>query len=94
MNKYAIIKDGVVINVIEYAEQPSTPPDGFEDGHIAIQADAVSVGWHYANGQFTDQNPPTNNEAPTSTTPAITLTDMILANPTELAKLKTALGIA
>ena len=29
MNKYAIVKDGVVVNVIEYESQPSTPPAGF-----------------------------------------------------------------
>lgn len=91
MNKYAIVKDGVVVNVIEYAEQPSTPPPGFDEGHVAIQADYVSPNWHYANGQFTDPNPPTQTTvempAPKS------LTDMILADPTELAKLKQALGI-
>jgi hypothetical protein len=93
MNKYAIVKDGVVVNLIEYEEQPTTPPPGFEAGYVAIQTNAANPGWHYANGQFTDPNPPTNNEAPTSTTPAMTLTDMILADPTELAKLKQALGI-
>jgi len=86
--KYAIVKDGIVINVIEYNEQPTTPPPGFEDGHIAIQADTVNIGWNYANGQFTDPNPTTFE----SSTP-LSLTDMILANPTELAKLKTALGL-
>jgi len=89
MNKYAIVKDGVVVNVIEYEAQPSTPPPGFEAGHVAIQADAVSPGWNYANGTFTNPNPPQQNQvdAPKS------LTDMILESPTELAKLKTALGI-
>jgi hypothetical protein len=87
--KYAIVKNGVVVNVIEYEAQPSTPPAGFETGHVAIQADRVSPGWHYANGQFTDPNPPVAVEmlAPKS------LTDIILENPTELAKLKQALGI-
>jgi hypothetical protein len=87
--KYAIVKDGVVVNVIEYEEQPSTPPPGFEDGHVAIQADTVSIGWTYANDTFTNPNPPEVIEmsAPKS------LTDMILENPTELAKLKAALGI-
>ena len=89
MNKYAIVKDGVVINVIEYAEQPSTPPAGFDEGHIAIQADHVSPNWHYANGQFTDPNPPEIVEMPAIKS----LTDMILESPTELAKLKTALGL-
>jgi len=89
MQKYAIVKNGVVVNTIEYAEQPSTPPPGFETGHVAIQADRVSPGWNYANGQFTDPNPPVVVElsAPKS------LTDMILENPTELAKLKSALGL-
>jgi len=89
--KYAIVKDGVVVNVIEYEEQPSTPPAGFDVGHEAIQADNVSPNWHYLNGEFTDPNPPTQTIvefiAPKS------LTDMILESPTELAKLKTALGI-
>ena len=85
--KYAIVKDGVVVNVIEYESQPSTPPAGFEEGHVAIQADRVSPGWVYANGEFTDPNPPevVNMLAPKS------LTDMILESPTELAKLKQAL---
>ena len=88
--KYAIIKDGVVVNVIEYETQPSTPPPGFEDGHTAIQADAVSVGWTYANGTFTDPNPLEQMQVD----PPKSLTDMILESPTELAKLKQALGIA
>jgi hypothetical protein len=88
--KYAIVKNGVVINVIEYAEQPTTPPPGFEEGHEAIQADAVSPGWHYSNGQFTDPNPPQPVEMPAP----MSLTDMILADSTELAKLKQALGIS
>ena len=88
--KYAIVKDGVVINVIEYETQPSTPPAGFEEGHTAIQQDYVSVGWHYANGTFTDPNPPEIIDIPAP----ISLTDMILESPTELAKLKQALGIA
>ena len=86
--RYAIVKDGVVVNVIEYAEQPTTPPPGFEAGYVAIQADAVSPGWTYANGQFTDPNPPTQ-----TTFEIKSLTDMILESPTELAKLKQALGI-
>jgi len=88
--KYAIVKDGVVVNVIEYESQPSTPPAGFKNGHIAIQEDRVNVGFIYANGQFTDPNPPELVEMPIMPT----LTDMILADPTELAKLKQALGIA
>jgi hypothetical protein len=89
MNKYAIIKDGVVVNVIEYEEQPTTPPAGFDDGYVAIQADRVNPNWHYANGEFTDPNPPEIIDMPAPKS----LTDIILENPTELAKLKQALGI-
>lgn len=87
--KYAIVKDGIVINIIEYEEQPSTPPPGFEEGHTAVQADAVSIGWTYANNQFINPNPPEVIEMPAPKS----LTDMILESPTELAKLKQALGI-
>jgi hypothetical protein len=87
--KYAIVKNGVVVNVIEYEAQPSTPPAGFEEGHVAVQSDNVSVGWAYANGTFTNPNPP---EIVEMTTPK-SLTDMILADATELAKLKVALGL-
>lgn len=86
--RYAIVKDGTVVNIIEYEEQPSTPPPGFENGHIAVQADNVSIGWSYANNQFTNSNP----QEPTHSN-FVSLTDMILSNPAELAKLKQALGI-
>lgn len=56
--KYAIVKDGVVINVIEYESQPSNPPPGFDADHVAIPADHVSPGWHYENEEFFDPNPP------------------------------------
>jgi len=90
MDKYAIVKDGVVVNVIEYEEQPSSPPPGFEEGHVAIRADYVSPGWVYADGQFTDPNPPQVVELPKP----LSLTDAILSDPVELAKLKQALGLA
>jgi hypothetical protein len=57
--RYAIVKNNVVVNVIEYESQPTTPPPGFDEGNQAIQADHVSIGWTYANGNFTDPNPPT-----------------------------------
>jgi len=88
--KFAIVNNGIVVNVIEYEEQPTTPPTGFQDGHIAVQADYVSIGWVYANGQFTNPNPPEQIQVD----PPKSLTDMILDNPTELAKLKQALGIS
>ena len=87
--RYAIVKNNLVVNIIEYEEQPSTPPDGFEDGHIAIQADNVSIGWSYINGAFTNPNAQEQTQ-----NNSISLTDMILSNPDELTKLKQALGIA
>ena len=89
MQRYAIIKDGVVVNVVEYEQQPPTPPDGFEDGHFAVQADAVSIGWTYANNQFTNTDPP----EPTLVSTAPSLTNMVLNDSEELAKLKQALGL-
>jgi len=89
MNKYAIIKNGIVVNIVEYDKQPTTPPPGFEDGHVAIQEENVSPNWHYVDGKFFDPNPPVVVAMPTPKS----LTDMILADPTELAKLKSALGI-
>jgi hypothetical protein len=86
--RYAIVKNNTVVNIIEYEAQPSTPPAGFEDGHVAVQADNVSLGWTYANGQFTNPNPPEQAQVN-----SVSLTDMILSNPAELAKLKQALGI-
>ena len=90
MNTYAIVKDGSVINIIEYDAQPTTPPPGFDAGHEAIQADAVSPGWVYANGAFADPHPPVK----TPIHPVKTLAEQIIDNPTELAKLKAALGVA
>lgn len=89
MNKYAIIHNGSVVNIIEYEDQPSTPPAGFEEGHVAIQTDVASIGWTYANGVFTNPSPLEVIEMPALKS----LTDMILESPTELAKLKQALGI-
>ena len=89
MNTYAIIKDGIVENTVEYDSQPTTPPPGFGEGYMAIQADRVSPGWQYLNGVFTDPNPP----VPMAVTPQPTLIEQILVNPVELAKLKAALGV-
>ena len=90
MEKYAIIKDGVVINIIEYDEQPSTPPPGFDNGYIAVQADRVSPGWLYENGVFIDTTPPAK---PIVMPPVKTLVEQILASPDDLAALKQALGL-
>jgi hypothetical protein len=57
MQKYAIIKNGLVVNSIEYDSQPSNPPPAFDDSHIAIQSDVAGVNWTYANGVFTQPKP-------------------------------------
>lgn len=87
--KHAIIKDGIVVNVIEYEQIIQGTPPGFEDGVIAIPAEYVSPGWHYVDGSFVDPNPPT----PSVPEPPKSLTEQILSNPEELAKLKAALGL-
>ena len=89
MKRYAIIKNGVVLNAVEYENAPTGTPPGFEEGSIAIEESFAASGWTYANGIFTDPNPPET----IVTTPALSLTDIILTNPAELAKLKQALGI-
>ena len=89
MNTYAIIKDGRVENTVEYAEPPSTPPPGFGEGYVAVQADRVSPGWQYLNGVFTDPNPP----VPMAVIPQPTLIEQILASPKDVAALKQALGL-
>ncbi len=88
MIKCAIVKDGVVVNLIQYEKVPQGTPPGMEEGNVAIEADGVSIGWTYLNGEFTNPIPFVASPSPLS------LTDMILKSPTELAKLKQALGIA
>ena len=58
MQRYAIVKDGVVLNAVEYEEQPTGTPDGFEEGAVAIAELWASAGWVYADGVFTNPNPP------------------------------------
>lgn len=58
MQRYAIVKDGVVLNAVEYETQPVGTPAGFEEGAVAIQNDQAAPGWTYANGVFTNPNPP------------------------------------
>jgi hypothetical protein len=87
--KHAIIKNGVVINVIEYEQTIQGTPPGFEDGVIAVPDENTSLGWHYVNGTFTDPNPPEQIYS----SPSKSLTDMILEEPEELARLKSALGL-
>ena len=90
MQTYAIINSGVVVNIIEYDAQPTTPPPGFDDGYTAVQADRVSPGWLYENGAFVDTTP---SAEPIVMPPAPTLVEQILASLADLAALKKALGL-
>jgi hypothetical protein len=58
MQRYAIVKDGVVLNAVEYTEQPIGTPPAFEEGAVAIPDLWAAPGWLYANGIFTNPNPP------------------------------------
>jgi hypothetical protein len=58
MERYAIVKNGVVLNAVEYAQQPVGTPPGFDEGSIAIQDSWAAPGWIYADGVFTNPNPP------------------------------------
>lgn len=57
MQRYAIIQNGLVVNVIEYESQPSNPPPAFDDTHTAVQSDIAGVGFTYENGVFTPPKP-------------------------------------
>ncbi len=47
---YAIVKNGLVINVIVLDEQTSwEPPDGCE---LVELQDCAGIGWGYVNGSF------------------------------------------
>ena len=50
--RYAIIDEIYVINVIDYDEQPSNPPPGFEEPIIAVQSDVAGPGWTYVDDKF------------------------------------------
>jgi hypothetical protein len=58
VKRYAIVKNGVVLNAVEYETQPVGTPVGFEEGSVAIEELRASPSWTYANGIFTDPNPP------------------------------------
>ena len=57
MKRYAIIKDGVVLNAVEYETQPIGTPAGFEEGAVAIPDLWASIDWTYADGVFTEPQP-------------------------------------
>jgi hypothetical protein len=60
MQTYAIIFNGVVVNIIDYEIQPSNPPAGMEEGYIAILANGAGIGWTYNNEILTPPKPYTS----------------------------------
>ncbi|MEK9722831.1 MAG: tail fiber assembly protein [Rhodospirillaceae bacterium] len=68
MVKHAIVRDGVVVNVIAYDSTPVGVVPGFDEEHMAVPIEGagwalpVSVGWVFANGHFTDPHAPTESE--------------------------------
>jgi hypothetical protein len=66
--RHAILKGNVVVNVIAYETIQTGCPEGLEDV-IAIASDEGQIGWVYANGTFTNPNPPVIVEIPAILTP-------------------------
>lgn len=62
MARYALVADGVVVNVI-LLDQPTdiTPPNGHT---LVLANDDVSPGWEYDGNDFTNPNPPQEPEPP------------------------------
>lgn len=59
MIKCAIIENGVVVNLIEYASVPVGCPDGYSGDVFAVAAENSSIGWRYENGAFVVPEMPT-----------------------------------
>lgn len=59
--RHVILKDNVVVNVIEYKTLQTGCPEGLEDV-IALASDEGQIGWTYADGAFTDPNSPVVQE--------------------------------
>jgi hypothetical protein len=53
--KYAVIKNGVVINIIEWDGE--TPYQYPEEGVELIQSDTAGIGDKYINGEFVKEEP-------------------------------------
>jgi len=87
--RHVILKDNVVVNVIEYESVQTGCPEGLEDV-IALASEEGQIGWTYANNTFTDPNPPVAFEPLPELTPAEKLANAGLS----VDELKILLGIA
>jgi hypothetical protein len=86
--RHIILKDNVVVNVIEYETEQTGCPKGLEDV-IALASEEGQIGWTYADGAFTDPNPPVVQEPLPELTPAEKLANAGLS----VDELKELLGL-
>ena len=86
--RHVILKDNVVVNVIEYETKQTGCPEGLENV-IALASDEGQIGWTYANNTFTDPNPPVIQEPLPELTPQEKLANAGLS----VDDLKSLLGI-
>jgi hypothetical protein len=86
--RHVILKDNIVVNVIEYKTLQTGCPEGLEDV-IALASDEGQIGWTYDNGTFTDPNPPVIPEPLPEPTPQEKLANAGLS----VDELKVLLGL-
>ena len=87
--RHVILKDNIVVNIIEYETIQTGCPEGLEDV-IALASDEGQIGWTYDNGVFTDPNPPAVREPLPELTPLQKQTSAGIT----VDELKELLGIA
>jgi hypothetical protein len=86
--RHVILKDNIVVNVIEYETIQTGCPEGLEDV-ITLASDEGQIGWTYADGIFTDPNPPV---AP-KPLPELTPQEKLASAGLTVDELKSLLGI-
>lgn len=65
MSRYAIVKDGEVVNVVEWDGQRSNPvPEDAQAVEIVLEAEAAGIGRGYSKGEFIDIRPVNKAELP------------------------------
>ena len=67
--RYAVVKDGQVINVILWDGETEYTPD--EDCEIVLAPIEVAIGWSYSAGDWSEPEPTPSETVPTED-PAIT----------------------
>jgi hypothetical protein len=56
--RHAIVMNGKVVNIIDYENEQTGTPAGFENGEIAVASVSAQIGWDYVDGVFSDPTPP------------------------------------